>query len=47
VNAARELREWHALEHASMRNDAWIELLSPRERAIVRRLIERAIARSA
>jgi FixJ family two-component response regulator len=46
VNAARELREWSSRENEQLRSDAWMQALTPRERAIVRRLIERALKRA-
>jgi hypothetical protein len=46
VNAARELREWRVLDVETVRGDEWLALLTPRERGIVRRLIERALTRA-
>jgi hypothetical protein len=46
VNAARELREWRAVEAQTLQGDAWMEVLDRRERRIVRRIIERALARA-
>src|SRR5215213_1970994 len=42
--AARELREWRAVEAQTLQGDAWMEVLDRRERRIVRRVIERALA---
>jgi hypothetical protein len=44
--AARELREWRAVESTAMEGDLWMELLTPRERQFVRRVIERALKRT-
>jgi hypothetical protein len=49
VAAAREYREWLALEDARLegaRGDEWLGLLTPRERGIVVRIIERALRRA-
>jgi hypothetical protein len=47
VNAAREYREWIAMRGMDEADqNAWMRLLTPRERGIVGRLIERALARS-
>jgi hypothetical protein len=46
VTAARELREWRDRQGSELESDAWMLLLTPRERGIVRRLIERALARA-
>jgi hypothetical protein len=46
VNAARELREWRTLESSATQGDLWMELLTPRERQFVRRVIERALKRT-
>jgi hypothetical protein len=43
--AARELREWRAVESTAMQGDGWLELLTRQERRIVRRIIDRALAR--
>jgi hypothetical protein len=43
VNAARELREWRTYESTLMQGDGWLEVLTPRERGVVRRLIQRAL----
>ena len=43
--AARELREWRALESTAVEGDGWLELLTRQERRIVRRIIDRALAR--
>jgi hypothetical protein len=44
--AARELREWRTLESSATQGDLWMELLTPRERQFVRRVIERALKRT-
>jgi hypothetical protein len=44
--AARELREWRAVEAQTLQGDAWIEVLDRRERRIVRHIIQRALARA-
>jgi hypothetical protein len=44
--AARELREWRAIESTAVQGDGWLEVLDARERRIVRRIIERALARA-
>jgi hypothetical protein len=47
VNAAREYREWIAMRGMDEADqNAWMRLLTPRERGIVGRLIERALART-
>jgi hypothetical protein len=43
--AARELREWRAVESTAVEDDGWLELLTRQERRIVRRIIDRALAR--
>jgi hypothetical protein len=43
--AARELREWRAVESTAMQGDGWLALLTGQERRIVRRIIDRALAR--
>lgn len=45
VNAARELREWRAVEGHLLEGEGWLEVLTERERALVRRLIQRALRR--
>jgi hypothetical protein len=44
--AARELREWRTREDTATQGDGWLEVLSPQERRIVRRIIERALKRA-
>jgi hypothetical protein len=44
--AARELREWRTLESSATQGDLWMELLTPRERQFVRRVIARALKRT-
>jgi hypothetical protein len=44
--AARELREWRTLESSATQGDLWMELLTPRERQFVRRVIDRALKRA-
>jgi hypothetical protein len=46
VNAARELREWRTREDTATQGDGWLEILSPQERRIVRRIIQRALKRA-
>jgi hypothetical protein len=46
VNAARELREWRTVEAQALQGDAWMEVLTPRERRFVRRVIQRALKRA-
>jgi hypothetical protein len=47
VNAARELREWRAVEAHAAQGDGSLEVLTPRERRFVRRVIERALNKRA
>jgi hypothetical protein len=44
--AARELREWRPVEGQMIQGDGWLELLTPRERQFVRRVIKRALKRA-
>lgn len=44
--AARELREWRSLDSSATQGDLWMELLTPRERRFVRRVIQRALKRA-
>jgi hypothetical protein len=46
VNAARELREWRTLESSATQGDLWVELLTPRERQFVRRVIQTCLETS-
>jgi hypothetical protein len=44
--AARELREWRPVEGQMIQGEGWLELLTPRERQFVRRVIQRALKRA-
>jgi hypothetical protein len=44
--AARELREWRPVEGQMIQGEGCLELLTPRERQFVRRVIERALKRA-
>jgi hypothetical protein len=46
VTAARELREWEGREErAHLAGDAWLAVLEPKERSLIVKPIERALAR--